>query len=157
LRQCKDIVTRIDWVRAIGPTTLSPVRSRVACVTIEVLATAEGVAANAAEPAARPTATTKAFNLRLLGIIELLLMGRSTGAPCEHATRATQIRNAHSPPGRPDRQAPLIPLHMTRRSTRRECGSPGGALTPADPTNVNKCNVAVTLHCNNAFSSETAT
>ncbi|HKU80021.1 MAG TPA: hypothetical protein VJQ42_09240, partial [Rhodanobacteraceae bacterium] len=83
---------------AIGPTTESPARNRVACVTTAVLATAAGgVAAMAADPAARPMATTKAFNLGLLGIIELLLMGRSTDTPCEHASvrRKSAMRTPH--------------------------------------------------------------
>src|SRR6185437_8662527 len=75
LRQCNDSVTRIVFVSAIGPATASPARSRVASWTTDVLARTAGVAAKAAEPAARPMATTRAFNRRLLGITELLLVG----------------------------------------------------------------------------------
>src|SRR6185437_7917227 len=98
LRQCNDSVTRIDFVRAIGPATESPARSWVASVTTDVLArTAAGVAAKAAEPASRPMATTRAFNRRLLGITELLA-GRGYARLRVANTRRT-IRHAYSPPG----------------------------------------------------------
>jgi hypothetical protein len=78
--------------------TESPVRNRVACVTTAVLTVpAGGVAAMAADPAARPKATTKAFNLGLLGIIELLLMGRSTDTRVWAASvrRKSAMRTPH--------------------------------------------------------------
>jgi hypothetical protein len=82
----------------------------------------------AADPAAKPMATTKAFNLGLLGIIELLLMGRSTDTPLRARIRATQIRDAHSPPGSEAAKPCSIPhIHRAgRHDANADC--PAGAL-----------------------------
>ncbi|HET7610256.1 MAG TPA: hypothetical protein VFK29_00570, partial [Rhodanobacteraceae bacterium] len=104
-------------------------------------------------------ATTKAFNLGLLGIIELLLDGRSTDAQRDtHPCDAIRIRDAYSPPGGGTAKPLFIPSHATRRLTRRACGLP--ARRPQhrmDRANVNKCKYPVTLRRSNAFSAWTAT
>jgi hypothetical protein len=84
----------------------------------------------AADPAAKPMATTKAFNLGLLGIIELLLMGRSTDTPLRARIRATQIRDAHSPPGSEAAKPCSIPhIHRAVDTTRMRIARPAPSTT----------------------------
>jgi hypothetical protein len=104
-------------------------------------------------------ATTKAFNLGLLGIIELLLDGRSTDAQRDtHPCDAIRIRDAYSPPGGETAKSLLFPRmqHAGRHGARADC-PPGALNTGWDLPNVNKCKYPVTLRCNNPFSGRTAT
>src|SRR6185437_1890399 len=156
LRQCNDNVTRIDFVSAIGPVTESPARNWVASLTTDVLVRTEaGVAANAAEPAAKPMATTRAFNRRLLGITEL-----HSGREIRTAAFAnTQPRDANPPCILPTRRRVAAKPCLNpckQRTGRCVCGLPDGALTPASPGNVNKRQRAVTLQRSKAFSAQTA-
>jgi hypothetical protein len=73
-------------------------------------------------------ATTKAFNLGLLGIIELLLDGKEHGHAWVGRIRATQIRHAYSPPGSETAKPCLIPhiCRAGRHDANADC--PTGAL-----------------------------
>src|SRR6185437_7345257 len=95
-------------------------RSWVASVTTDVLArTAAGIAAKAAEPAARPMATTRAFNRRLLGITELLSGRGDARQRLRTRSRATQNPPCILPTRRRVcRQALLETLQATHRTVR---------------------------------------
>jgi hypothetical protein len=87
----------------------------------------------AVDPTAKPMATTKAFNLGLLGIIELLLMGRSTDTPCEHASvrRKSAMPTPH-PAAKPPSPVRFLtyaaPVDTTRMRIARPVPSTTGGL-----------------------------